>query len=162
MTTVVGRVRPLFSLSRNVQGSFKASTTLHSTFFSTSTPRPEEPAWRSTTTTMTSSEAFTETMVDRGQCFYGCSGYLPCCRHKVHLRAARAERGAHGGRVLARDRQDGRVHRPERSRHHQLRHWRGRRLLGSQPGGCDHPRDWKPGQRPGRLPRDEPAAHLLR
>ena len=20
---------------------------------------------------------------DRGQCFYGCSGYLPCCRHKV-------------------------------------------------------------------------------
>merc|ERR1719293_122085 len=66
MTTVVGRVRPLFSLSRSVQGSFKASTTLHSTFFSTSTPRPEEPAWRSTTTTMTSSEAFTETMVAHG------------------------------------------------------------------------------------------------
>merc|ERR1719167_960307 len=66
MTTVVGRVRPLFSLSRSVQGSFKASTTLHSTFFSTSTPRPEEPAWRSTTTTMTSSEAFTETMVANG------------------------------------------------------------------------------------------------
>merc|ERR1712240_252278 len=54
------------SLSRSVQGSFKASTTLHSTFFSTSTPRPEEPAWRSTTTTMTSSEAFTETMVAHG------------------------------------------------------------------------------------------------
>merc|ERR1719167_280561 len=66
MTTVVGRVRPLFSLSRSVQGSFKASTTLHSTFFSTSTPRPEEPAWRSTSTTMTSSEAFTETMVAHG------------------------------------------------------------------------------------------------
>merc|ERR1719167_328991 len=66
MTTVVGRVRPLFSLSRSVQGSFKASTTLHSTFFSTSTPRPEEPAWRSTTTTMTSSEAFTETLVANG------------------------------------------------------------------------------------------------
>ena len=66
MTTVVGRVRPLFSLSRSVQGSFKASTTLHSSFFSTSTPRPEEPAWRSTTTTMTSSEAFTETMVAHG------------------------------------------------------------------------------------------------
>merc|ERR1719167_1962892 len=66
MTTVVGRVRPLFSLSRSVQGSFKASTTLHSTFFSTSTPRPEEPAWRSTTTTMTSSGAFTETMVSHG------------------------------------------------------------------------------------------------
>ena len=66
MATVVGRVRPLFSLSRSVQGSFKASTTLHSSFFSTSTPRPVEPAWRSTTTTMTSSEAFTETMVAHG------------------------------------------------------------------------------------------------
>ena len=29
-------------------------------------------------------------------------------------------------------RQDGRVYRPERARHHQLRHWRGCRLLGSQ------------------------------
>jgi len=62
MATVVGRTRPLFSLSRNLTGAYKACSTL----FSTSTPRPEEPAWRSTPTTMTSSEAFTETMVAHG------------------------------------------------------------------------------------------------
>ena len=62
MATVVGRTRPLFSLSRNLTGAYKASTTL----FSTSTPRLEDPAWRSTPTTMTSSEAFTETMVAHG------------------------------------------------------------------------------------------------
>ena len=58
----MGRTRPLFSLSRNLTGAYKACSTL----FSTSTPRPEEPAWRSTPTTMTSSEAFTETMVAHG------------------------------------------------------------------------------------------------
>ena len=61
MASVVGRTRPLFSLSKNLTGAYKACT-----LFSTSTPRPEDPAWRSSPTTMTSSEAFTETMVAHG------------------------------------------------------------------------------------------------
>merc|ERR1719460_2360791 len=49
------------SLEVIVTGAYKACT-----LFSTSTPRPEDPAWRSSPTTMTSSEAFTETMVAHG------------------------------------------------------------------------------------------------
>merc|ERR1712212_587980 len=62
MATVVGKTRPLFSLSKNLTGAYKACSTL----FSTSTPRPEEPEWRTKPTLMTSSEAFTESLVAHG------------------------------------------------------------------------------------------------
>jgi hypothetical protein len=57
MASVVGKTRPLFSLSRSLA---------RPGLFSTSTPRLEEPAWRTEPTKMTSSEAFTETMVAHG------------------------------------------------------------------------------------------------
>merc|ERR1719167_402935 len=66
MTTVVGRVRPLFSLSRSVQGSFKANFSCERCLWTTPAALSAEPAWRTTPTKMTSSEAFTETLVANG------------------------------------------------------------------------------------------------
>lgn len=56
---MVRKTTPLFSLSRSLARTGP-------TLFSTSTPRLEEPAWRTEPTKMTSSEAFTETMVAHG------------------------------------------------------------------------------------------------
>jgi len=61
MTTAVSKTLPLFSLARNM-----ARITSSTSFSTSASLGSEEPAWRNTPTKMTSSEAFTETLVSNG------------------------------------------------------------------------------------------------
>ena len=58
MRPLVAKTLPIFSLTRS-----SLVTRTPTALFTTSVPRRQEPAWRVTPTKMTSSEAFTETMV---------------------------------------------------------------------------------------------------
>ena len=81
--------------------------------------------------------------------------------HPLRADGARAGRGAHGRRLFAGDGPARRLHRAERSGHHQFRDGRGGGLLGAQPGGGDHARDRHVRHGPGRLPGNRATADLL-
>ena len=118
---------------------------------------------------MTPSEAFVETLVAQGvkdvfgivgSAFMDALDLFPAAGIR-RADGARAGRGAHGRRLFAGDGPARRLHRAERSGHHQFRDGRGGGLLGAQPGGGDHARDRHVRHGPGRLPGNRATADLL-
>ena len=119
---------------------------------------------------MTPSEAFVETLVAQGvtdvfgivgSAYMDALDSVPAGRHPLHLRRARAGRRPHGRRLFARFRPPRRLHRAERSRHHQLRHVDRSGVLGAFAGRRRDAGNGLDDARPRRLPGDRAAADLL-
>ena len=97
----------------------------------------------------------------RGLGLHGRARSLSARRHPVHLGRARAGRRAHGRRLFARVGPPRRLHRAERSGHHQLRHLDRGGVLGAFAGRRDHAGNGQRHAGPRRLPGDRAAADLL-